>query len=87
MNLIQELYYSLEPHLFRIHCVGHSLGAHTCGHAGTNSQVRFDRITGLDPANQFFENINELVRLDQTDAKYVDAIHTNAGLLLTGSFG
>ncbi len=87
VNLIKEIYYGIDPHTFRIHCVGHSLGAHTCGNAGSNSEIRFDRITGLDPANQFFENTNELVRLDPGDAKYVDAIHTSMGTILTGSFG
>ena len=27
----------------------------------------------------FFENENELVRLDPSDAKYVDVLHTNGG--------
>lgn len=58
-----------------------------CGHAGAASAIKFDRITGLDPANQFFENMDEAVRLDKRDAKYVDAIHTSTGTLLSGSFG
>ncbi len=58
-----------------------------CGHAGIASNIKFDRISGLDPANQFFENMDPVVRLDKTDAKYVDAIHTSCGSLLTGSFG
>lgn len=62
-------------------------GAHLCGHGGAASAIKFDRITGLDPANQFFENMDEAVRLDKRDAKYVDAIHTSTGILLSGSFG
>jgi len=30
-----------------------------------------------------FEDTNELVRLDTSDAKYVDIYHTNAGQLIT----
>lgn len=36
-----------------IHCIGHSLGAHICGFAGSfykKAGYLFDRISGLDPA-------------------------------------
>ncbi len=112
INAITNTFYQTDPQMFRIHCIGHSLGstfllkdflsdntniieifpsnkkgAHLCGHAGIASYIKFDRISGLDPANQFFENMDPVVRLDKTDAKYVDAIHTSCGSLLTGSFG
>lgn len=87
VNIIRHHFYREDPESFRIHCIGHSLGAHLCGHAGNNSPLPFDRITGLDPANQFFEGCDERVRLDKSDAKFVDAIHTSSGNLLTGSFG
>ena len=32
----------------------------------------------------FFDGTNEIVRLDSSDALYVDAYHTNARILLTG---
>lgn len=64
------------------------VGAHTCGYASSDD-IRFTRITGLDPAGPLFEDTNPLVRLDPTDADLVDAIHTNGGSLisLTVSFG
>lgn len=36
----------------------------------------------MDPAGPFFEDTNELVRLDTGDARFVDAYHTNAGVLI-----
>ena len=32
---------------------------------------------GLDPAGPFFKTTHTLVRLDPTDAKFVDVIHTD----------
>ena len=44
-----------------IHCIGHSLGAHTCGFLGkaiqndtSYAKKSLDRITALDPANDLF---------------------------------
>lgn len=71
----------------RIHCIGHSLGAHTCGYASNSALIRFDRISGMDPAGPNFEKTDPAVRLDPEDADFVDAIHTNYGELLSGSFG
>lgn len=61
---------------------GHSLGAHTCGYASNEINGQMARISGLDPAGPFFEGKNNAVRLDQTDAKFVDVIHTNTDLAL-----
>ncbi|KAI0239011.1 Lipase member I [Lamellibrachia satsuma] len=58
-----------------IWCVGHSLGAHVCGHAG--KRVPFGRITGLDPAGPMFELYDNKAGLQKTDADFVDVIHTN----------
>ena len=35
---------------------------------------------GLDPARPFFEWMPAFVRLDATDAQFVDVIHTNGGV-------
>ena len=37
--------------------------------------------SGLDPASFLFERFSEDVRLDKTDAYFVDVIHTNANFL------
>ncbi|XP_032047125.1 pancreatic lipase-related protein 2-like [Aythya fuligula] len=60
-----------------IHLIGHSLGAHTAGEAGRRIRgIR--RITGLDPAGPYFEGTPPEVRLDPSDANFVDVIHSNA---------
>ena len=35
------------------------------------------RITGLDPASLFFLGADKSVKLDKTDAEFVDVIHTD----------
>lgn len=68
-----------------IHLIGHSLGAHICGYAGrhftslTNKSV--GRITGLDPARPCFNEGERLNGLQRGDAKFIDVIHTNPGIL------
>lgn len=44
-------------------------------------------IIAMDPAGPFFENLDPLIRVDPTDADYVDVMHTNGGSLLSASFG
>jgi pimeloyl-ACP methyl ester carboxylesterase len=58
------------------HVIGHSLGSHIAGYAG-KQVVGLGRITGLDPAGPYFENTDPVVRLDPTDAAFVDVIHTD----------
>jgi len=69
-----------------VHCIGHSLGSHTCGYAGEQIQG-LGRITGLDPAEPYFQYLPSNVRLDETDAKFVDAIHTDAKTILLLGYG
>ncbi|KAM5132707.1 pancreatic triacylglycerol lipase-like [Mantella aurantiaca] len=60
-----------------VHIIGHSLGAHAAGEAGKRSPG-IGRISGLDPAQPFFQDTPPEVRLDQSDAILVDVIHTDA---------
>uniref|UniRef100_A0A8C5ZVR5 Triacylglycerol lipase n=1 Tax=Marmota marmota marmota TaxID=9994 RepID=A0A8C5ZVR5_MARMA len=61
-----------------VHVIGHSLGSHAAGEAGRRTNGAIGRITGLDPAEPCFEGTPELVRLDPSDAQFVDAIHTDS---------
>lgn len=68
-----------------IHFSGHSLGAHIVGTAGYALRKKtgkvIPRITGLDPANPFFQQGQRLNGLNRGDAESVDIIHTNPGAL------
>ncbi|XP_033636726.1 pancreatic triacylglycerol lipase-like [Asterias rubens] len=68
------------------HFIGHSLGSHIGGYVGER-QANLGRITGLDPAGPGFEEVQPEVRLDPTDALFVDAIHTDAQHTLDFGFG
>jgi len=88
LNLIVKGIRSIfKPSRLLIHCIGHSLGAQMCGLAGSESEIRFERISALDPAGPFFENTDPIVCVDSSDAKFVDVIHTNGGTLLESKFG
>ncbi|KDR08048.1 pancreatic lipase-related protein 2-like [Zootermopsis nevadensis] len=86
-NLIVQV--GIQPEL--IHIIGHSLGAHMAASAGQtiqrNFKYRLGRITGLDPAEPHFSKTDPIVRLDPTDADFVDVIHTDAGPFLSGGLG
>ncbi|XP_069755490.1 inactive pancreatic lipase-related protein 1-like [Narcine bancroftii] len=62
-----------------IYLVGHGLGAHSAGEAGRR-KPGIARITGLDPVAPYFQNTPPEVRLDPTDAHFVDVIHTDGSL-------
>ncbi|XP_060807219.1 pancreatic lipase-related protein 2 [Amyelois transitella] len=68
-----------------IHIIGHSLGSHMASFAGKTFQgatgERVGRITGLDPAGPCFTQAEPELRLQASDADFVDVIHTNAGVL------
>lgn len=65
--------------------IGHSLGSHLAGYSGhylqKNFGLKLGRITGLDPAAPLFADTDQIVRLDRSDAYFVDIIHTDASLL------
>ncbi|KAL5277863.1 PNLIP family protein [Megaselia abdita] len=79
------------PNLDHVHLIGHSLGAHTCGYTGFYLQRDFNekigRITGMDPASPLFTGTSHEVRLDRSDAKFVDVIHTDANPYTGGGLG
>ena len=59
-----------------IHLIGHSLGAHICSYVGSHLGG-VARITGLDPAQPCFQEDIRDIRLDPSDAQFIDIIHTN----------
>ncbi|XP_058445504.1 pancreatic lipase-related protein 2-like [Malaya genurostris] len=82
-NVIHLIYEELSlRNLDNVHMIGHSLGAHLSGYTGFYLQkdfgLKLGRITGMDPAELAFTETNPIVRLDTTDAKYVDVIHSDA---------
>lgn len=91
-HVIHMIYEELKlPNIDKVHMLGHSLGAHLCGYAGFTLQRDFGlalgRITGLDPAEPLFANTESVVRLDKSDAKYVDVVHTDALPFSSGGLG
>ncbi|KAK8389868.1 hypothetical protein O3P69_012802 [Scylla paramamosain] len=64
-----------------IHLIGHSLGAHLMAYAAAHFTVtrglQVGRLTGLDPAGPYFASTAPEVRLDPSDAAFVDVIHTD----------
>ncbi|KAK9890145.1 hypothetical protein WA026_008951 [Henosepilachna vigintioctopunctata] len=61
--------------------IGHSLGAHIAGAAGSVTEQKVDVIIGLDAALPFFSISDIDNRLDPSDADFVHAIHTAGGFL------
>nr|XP_014293871.1 phospholipase A1 member A isoform X2 [Halyomorpha halys] len=74
---------TLKP-IGEIHIVGFSLGAHVAGHVSnyltSNHGILIDRITGLDPALPLYATSVDEFKLDKSDAKFVDVIHSNPGM-------
>ncbi|XP_002057006.3 uncharacterized protein [Drosophila virilis] len=84
--LLQHLQQHKGLNLMRTHVIGFSLGAHVSGFAGAELPG-LSRITGLDPAGPLFEAQHPKVRLDSSDAEFVDVIHSNGENLILGGLG
>lgn len=69
----------------KFHIIGHSLGAHVAGDVGSRIPG-LARITGLDPAEPYFQDTDSSVHLDASDAAFVDVIHTD-GLPFNSKLG
>ncbi|XP_076686791.1 uncharacterized protein LOC143378740 isoform X2 [Andrena cerasifolii] len=83
---LAKLVRSLNVPLEKVHLIGFSLGAHVAGFAGAELG-NVSRITGLDPAGPLFESQDTRARLDESDANFVDVIHSNGEQLLLGGLG
>ncbi|XP_072757974.1 uncharacterized protein [Anoplolepis gracilipes] len=83
---LAKLIRNLNVPLEKVHMIGFSLGAHVAGFAGAELE-NVSRITGLDPAGPLFESQDPRVRLDATDANFVDVIHSNGEQLILGGLG
>ncbi|XP_071444897.1 pancreatic triacylglycerol lipase-like [Hetaerina americana] len=73
-----------------IHLIGHSLGSHLSGYIGLKVKEfggTIGRITGMDPADPQFDGMHPMVRLDPSDAIFVDIIHTDTRPFVSGGFG
>nr|CAH7763703.1 unnamed protein product [Callosobruchus chinensis] len=77
----------------KIHLIGFSLGAHVAGTASESLKNRgllIGRITGLDAASPLFRGNyfrEQYKKLDRSDAKFVDVIHTDGSPSVTDGFG
>ncbi|XP_021356285.1 inactive pancreatic lipase-related protein 1-like [Mizuhopecten yessoensis] len=65
----------------RVHIIGHSLGAQIAGHIGYRVKG-IGRISALDPAEPDFRGQPTDQRLDQSDATFVDVIHTDGSVFI-----
>lgn len=80
--LFLELLEIINPDFSRKHVtlVGYSLGAHVAGFTGYLMNGEVGHIIGLDPAGPLFTFpaiTSSKYRLDETDAVYVQVLHTS----------
>lgn len=84
---IGDFLLSIQEHipLSRISIVGHSLGAHVAGAVGRRTNGQIDAIFGIDPAHPLMTLPMRPTeeRLDASDAKFVQILHTSSGTLGT----
>ena len=73
-----------------MHFIGFSLGAHISGQAAELlklNNITVDRITALDPAEPCFDEVNLPLRLNKTNADFIDVIHTDVAEDYNTAFG
>ncbi|XP_066457486.1 inactive pancreatic lipase-related protein 1-like isoform X2 [Eleutherodactylus coqui] len=70
--------------LTKIHMIGHSLGAHAAGEAGKR-RPGIEKMTILDAAGPGFSNETDEVVVNPSVARFVVALHTDAGTLGLGT--
>ncbi|XP_003409157.1 pancreatic lipase-related protein 2 [Loxodonta africana] len=80
--LVQVLSTEVGQDPENVHLIGHSLGSHAAAEAGRRLGGLLGRITGLDPAEPCFQDTPEEVRLDPSDAMFVDVIHTDSSPII-----
>ncbi|XP_037298355.1 pancreatic lipase-related protein 2 isoform X1 [Manduca sexta] len=71
-------------HIEKLHVIGHSLGSHVAGYTARELKNRYNktvkRLTALDPAfPAFYPDGVMMQHVTETDAEFVDVIHTDAG--------
>ncbi|KAL4705247.1 hypothetical protein ACJJTC_010266 [Scirpophaga incertulas] len=85
-NFLRQLKLATGARFKNFHFIGHSLGAHISSYASYHLGG-VGRITGLDPAQPCFNTADRTERLDESDADFVDIIHTNGRLLTKMGLG
>ena len=76
-KLTESIYSASSKQNVKSFCVGHSLGGHVCGFSGKTKQL--DGIIAIDPAGPIFVSNSKEKRLNRGDAKFVQALHIDAG--------
>ncbi|KAK7794265.1 hypothetical protein R5R35_013600 [Gryllus longicercus] len=73
------------------HVIGHSLGSHIASYIGQvlkdKFKIRLARISALDPAEPHFTKTPPIMRLDPTDADFIDVTHTDTAPFISGGLG
>ncbi|ALC38320.1 CG6675, partial [Drosophila busckii] len=82
VQFTRELHRQLQADYDDMYLIGHSLGAQIAGAAGKRLKPQqYNTIFALDPAGPRFRQRSAEFRIDPTDAKYVESMHTS------GNFG
>lgn len=80
-HIMKVLHKEFGANYSDMHVIGWSLGAHVAGYAAEeikSTDNLLGRITGLDPASLGFAGDGKKrLKLDKTDASFVDVIHTD----------